>query len=277
MPKREIWLVGDWTAKAFDAPRRWLSTLGACRLLASVSETQRLRPADTAIVAQARPGELQGQDVELLSRSAPETRLVVLDGPWCEGEHRPVQPLIRAKRVPWRRWREGLELALLEEDGGKQIHTEVKDEKSLAAAELERSLQAAARCRWPGRRAAVWTERRDIFSSLVDALGVFSLEALWLGGSGRFTGGADVLIYDGWRYVLPLPVNKRAPGVHPRGSELSAGRLLLVDFPRPDDGLAASDFGIDAILPLPLRVADLAAVLSRLLGRYESTSVGAVP
>jgi hypothetical protein len=271
MRKREIWLIGDWQSSAFDAPRQWLETQGACRSLASATKLQRSRDATFVVAAQARPGEVTPEAMAMLRMAAPKARLVVLNGPWCEGEHRPVPWYAGETRVAWRRWREGLEQALADGISPQQAEGEMQDEKSFAAAELERSLQEAARRQWPGRRAAVWTERSAVYSSLADALGVLSIEALWLGGSGRATGEADVVMYDGWRYVLPLPMKPSQRGRRSLATRktphkaLPTGRLLLLDFPRPDDGLAAADWGIDAMLPLPLRVADLAAALSRLL------------
>lgn len=270
MPKPEIWLVGDWQASAFAAPRQWLQSQATCRLLPQVADAAQLkrgRGATAVVVAQARAGKFEPHLAELVSRAATHAKLVLLLGPWCEGEHRPVRPLPGVVRVPWRRWRAGLAAALHQSAAAQRSNSEGLDEKSAAAAELERSLTAMAGCSWPGKRAAVWTARRSVFDSLGDALATFSIDAVWLGGSGVFTGAADVIVYDGWRDVLPLPGVRRPSrraALAARGAP-PAGRLLLLDFPRPDDGLAAEEWGIDAILSLPLHLADLAAMLSRLL------------
>lgn len=269
MRKPEIWLVGDWHASSFDAPRQWLESQGTCRLLPVIADVKRLkrgRDADAVIIAQTRAGQFEPHLAELEARVSSSAKRVLLLGPWCEGEHRPVRPKAGVTRVPWRRWREALEAALQQPAAEGATLTGL-DEKSAAAAELERSLTAIAGCAWPGKRAAVWAARRSVYSSLADALATFSIDTVWLGGSGAFTGQADVIVYDGWRDVLPLPAvrrQSRRDSLASRGA-LPAGRLLLLDFPRPDDGLAAAAWGIDAILPLPLRLADLAAMLSQLL------------
>jgi hypothetical protein len=267
MAKDVFWLVGDWQRREFAEVGLWLSERGACRRFSEIATAlaSRRRPQAkdrslTVVFAQARNGEVSLADLARLRDAMPEARLIVLDGPWCEGEHRGVRFVPGVMRVPWRRWRAGMEAAVARAApmimGGNG-----QDTKAIAAAELEEGLRCLGQ-RACGTRAVVWASSRWSFSYLADALERLGLQAEWLGGSGRYAGAADVIVYDGWEYVLPIPaqrVRRAQSGTPPRAFPT---RILLLNFPRTDDTSAATALGIDAVLPQPVRLSDLAKAVT---------------
>jgi hypothetical protein len=236
--KPDVWLIGDWQRGEFAAARKWLVERGQCRRFAHIkaAATQRGNQAPAmVVVAQTRPRQMKTAEWQQLTTALSAAKLVLLTGPWCEGEHRPQPQPPEVIRVPWKRWRPGLEAAM--------------EESNVAVPEGLSERKAAA---------AIWSPCRAAFEPLADALSRLNVEAAWLGGSDVFTAPADLVVYDGWQNVLPLP-RTRSSNLPPR--------ILILNFPRPDDTLAADALGIDAILPRPLVLSDLALTLDRLLNR----------
>lgn len=256
MNDRMFWLIGDWRGSAFAEVRDWLAKQGRCRRVESVEAAANLKkpgaPPAALVHAQTWPGQVAAEAMEQLAQAFPVSKLIVLNGPWCEGEHRSVRPIAGAVRLPWRRWRVGLEEAL--EDTVAAVCAPV--------AEFGHPERVPA-------RAAVWAFRRASFSYLADALAELRLEPVWLGGSGCHTAAADVHFYDGWEYVMPIPVARRA-----RRTVGTPARIVAQHFPRPDDALAAAAWGIDAMLPQPFLVSDLERMLDRLLWRDTQRLTG---
>jgi hypothetical protein len=265
MPKSVVWLIGDWRGRDFAAAAEWLAERSACRRFSSVdtalaqgARLQGQEPPQTAIIAQSRPGEFPPVELMRVRAEFPDVPLIVLCGPWCEGEHRPLHVPPGIARVSWRRWREGL-TAEFSRPRPVITGSNGQDAKTIAAARLEEDLKRL-RSRPCAGNAAVWASKRSSFTYLSDALRELGLQPQWLGGSGQFTGAADYFLYDGWDYVLPLPLNE----VRNRALEKSVNRpkrLLLLHFPRPDDVLAARAVGIDAVLAKPVLLTDMASAL----------------
>ena len=89
-----VQLVGDWHHADFcDA----LELLHAgARVVTSVGDGPEL-----IVVAQSRPGSVDGRAVECLRKNAPLAAIVALVGSWCEGELRTGRPWPGVERVYW--------------------------------------------------------------------------------------------------------------------------------------------------------------------------------
>src|SRR5258708_6632850 len=61
-------------------------------------------PPDLIVLAQNRSGEFKPGDLERLRRHAALAPVVVLLGPWNEGEMRSGEPLAGVVRVYWHQW-----------------------------------------------------------------------------------------------------------------------------------------------------------------------------
>src|SRR4051812_33805324 len=103
-----IWLIGDWGAPAFDEPVAWIRASTNCRCFASpaaacaegLAATSTHEP-QSIVLLQARPGEVSAEQVEKLHAREPLARLILLTGPWCEGEQRSGRPVAGVSRVAW--------------------------------------------------------------------------------------------------------------------------------------------------------------------------------
>ncbi|HEX4130524.1 MAG TPA: hypothetical protein VHZ24_10795 [Pirellulales bacterium] len=60
--------------------------------------------ADWILLVQSRPREFTTADIVALNRRAPLARVVLLVGPWCDGELRTGSPPAGVVRVAWHRW-----------------------------------------------------------------------------------------------------------------------------------------------------------------------------
>src|SRR4051812_24966692 len=107
-----IWISGDWREPVFEEAVAWLRARADCQCFdspgeMSIGETAGRYP-QAIVLTQSRPGRLSVKHVERLHAIEPLARLIVLTGPWCEGEQRSGRPVPGVTRIAWRNWRERL-------------------------------------------------------------------------------------------------------------------------------------------------------------------------
>ena len=248
MDQPSIWIVGDWQHTDFSAAVAWLAESARCERFSDPSEPNRgCQSAPHAILLlQSRPGQISANEVEQWHAAAPLARLVALVGPWCEGELRSGQPWPGVVRVPWRAWQTRLpvELGLVQANGAM----DPQPRTASATDRLECTLQSLKKPADHQTKAIIFTDRKDWFESVADALQTLGLET---DCHLPAISDADLLIFDGWNQITDLP---SAPKIR---------KLLLLDFPRPEDHSRAASMGIDSVVALPLLLTDLAMALER--------------
>jgi hypothetical protein len=249
MMQPAVWIVGDWLHTDFAAAVASLKEKTRCCLFDSPSQaiTGDSPAPHSILLVQSRPGQISLSAVEQLHVAAPLARLVALLGPWCEGELRSGQPWPGVVRVPWRTWQTRLvvELGLDETNGA------VARRLPRTASEtdrLERTLQLQKQTAINGTNALICTDRKDRFESIADALHALGLKTHCQSPANS---DADVVIFDGWDHITDLPPTPKTR------------KVLLLDFPRPEDHPRASAIGIDAVIALPLLLTDLAIAIER--------------
>jgi hypothetical protein len=211
------------------------------------------------LLIQSRPGQIADRDVERLHAAAPLARLIVLVGPWCEGEMRSGRPWPGVVRIPWGAWQLRLmhELGLSEQDGSPAAALP----RTVTAAErIEINLAALDARECICRTAAICTSSRANFESIADIIDQLKIRSVWHSSEpGELHPQADLVIFDGWDQV-PMEVDLLSGANH----NSSSPRLLLLHFPRPDDHARAASLGIANILAHPLLVTDVWSALDDL-------------
>jgi len=245
-----VWIVGDWQHADFQEAMAWLESSADCSRFSDPNDARIAQPSPrdphAILVVQSRPAQFTRLDVERLHSAAPLARLLVLTGPWCEGEARTGRPWPGVTRVPWRSWRSRLsqELGLQRAAGsGSQLLPRTTTE----AERIERSVAATRTLRFHGQ-AHVYADSRVTFDTLADLLRQLGLRATWRSvGEQPAPAEGELAIIDGWDHV----------------AEVSAKtRILLLHFPRPEDAAKAAQLGIAAVLSQPLLLMDMAETLA---------------
>lgn len=251
MAERMIWLTGDWQAADFADALSWLRQ--QARLLPHPSPHPHPLPMGEGTVlhailfAQSRPGQFARDIFERWQVRAPQARQVALLGPWCEGQERSGKRCPGVSRVSWSNWTTRLPLALgLDSAGIRPSRTTTEADR------LQAELQMlSSHCRVG--LAAIRTDRHATFESLRLALRACGLTAQWAAEVNPHQ--ADVEFIDGWEH---WPEVAGPP------------RVLVLQFPRPDDLNRATQLGAAAVLTQPLLLVHLAAVLARLISPAQS-------
>jgi hypothetical protein len=260
MAKTPVWLCGNWAAPGLDAPLDWLNARANCLQVDPTRSTSVLacvEPPAAAVVAQARPGDFAADDLERLQTALSDAPVLLLAGPWCEGELRSGTPLLQIVRIPWRRWRGGLEADLKPllapaEANQRAAYTLPADAQLIA-----RNLRAVKENKPAFGTAAICTESLPLYESLADALEKLRTKATRANSSSADSlASVKLVIYDGW------PAHERFRSV--RQPAASMRELLLLDWPRPADAQRAAQAGIHGILAVPFLLSDLATTLSNL-------------
>jgi hypothetical protein len=220
--------------------------------------------APTAILfMQARPGSIAQDDIEQFHHLAPQARLLMLVGPWCDGELRSGRPCEGVARMHWHQWPARLphELGLAGPSGRPVYRSRMITEYDI----LLRTLTPALHRPLHAGHIAVAAENREAFSTLADACWAIGWRAVWQqpGMPPQF-GASDLLLIDGWpncpRDFEQLRASHRP--VPPA--------VLLLDWPRQNDLDRAIHLGIGRVLARPLLLADLFATLDALTATVAS-------
>ena len=183
----------------------------------------------------------------MLHRRAPLARLVALLGSWCEGEVRSGHPWPGVTRIYAHQWQARLPREL--ESWQPRTATEIDRLMNSRPAKSERQLIGIA------------AAQRTMFDALATACHSFGQDAVWLlPNLPPPVQCVDAVIYD---------ATHELPDELARLSELreqlhAPPTLLLLDFPRQSDLLAAMQAGVASVLAKPYLIADLAAEIERL-------------
>lgn len=236
-----IWLVGDCEHPDFADAMAWLRANCECR----DPQAARVDSPSAIIVVQFRPGSIPARFVESLHRQAPLARLILLTGPWCDGELRTGRLPPGVVRIRWHQWWQQLPGELSR--GAARLPRTSTD-----ADRLERQIQGLAACAKSSGRIAIHTASRENYVALADACGALGWQAEWThADAGMFV--CELALLDGWAELLAsdgMLSGKARP------------RVLLVDFPRPDEFSRAKELGVQAIVAKPFTLPTLAAAFA---------------
>jgi hypothetical protein len=222
-----IWLAGECDHSDMESAAAWLR--------ANCQVVDQAASPGAIVLFQSRPGSISVRQVESLHRRAPLARLILLSGPCCDGELHRREQIPGVVRIRWHQWQQRLPREL----SGRLPRTASDGER------LEQDLRGLAR-QFDGGTVAIRTERRASYLCLADACQALGLKPTWHAPGES----ADVLLIDGWTNDFPPQSEARAPR-----------RILLLDFPRPEDIARAADLRFAAVIAQPLLLADLAAAL----------------
>ena len=250
-----LWLVGNWESPDFAPAADWLSSHAECRQIDpnSTEAGSDLAPA-AVVVVQSRPGEFSKAEVAQLQAAAHGALVLVVAGPWCEGELRSGTPLTGVTRIEWRRWKCGFEaeLAPLLQPAAERQQPQYSLPSDMQL--IARNLRAVRRVKPEVDTAVVCTDSLPLFESLADSLSQFRIRARRAASDGDLLASAKLILYDGWPQFECASAAAAMP---------SDGRkLLLLDWPRPADAQRAKDAGIHEIISLPFLLSDLATEIS---------------
>ena len=157
--------------------------------------------------------------------AAPLARVIVLTGPWCEGEIRATRAASGVVRIRWHEWQLRLPAELIAPDSGS------------------RQNQGCV---------AIRTQSLARYSMLADVCAALGWQSTPAPVSKPGTASNhDLLLIDGWEN---LPLASTAGDSIPR--------VLFLSFPRPDDLQLATERGIFAVIALPCLLPGLATALT---------------
>lgn len=248
-----VWLAGDFGHADFAGASGWLSEVADC-VAAPSHVIRRDAEPDAIVIFQSRPGSIPQRDVERLYRLAPLARLVLIAGPWCEGELRSGRPPHGVARILWGEWRQRLPQEL----GLGRLGKSASQPRVRTMTPVDRLLQSL---RLPAMRAlrcvhvSICTPRRDRFETLSELCSALALRTVHLPPDSQPTDSMSVILADGWQCVPA------------QNSKESASRpvILLLDWPRPDDLQRAQQCGVASILGQPLLATNLFAAIEALV------------
>jgi hypothetical protein len=197
---------------------------------------------------QSRPGSLSARQIAALHRRAPLARLILLTGPWCDGDVRGNRLVPGIVRVRWHEWRERLP-AELNHQRNRPPRTTTDGER------LECQLRELSSAGQSAGRVAIVTLRRANYDALAAACNSLGWQAEWVVSHDRI-GDHDLLLVDGWESLAadPRAADPRAESTPPCA--------LLLGFSRPEDLQKAAGLGIASVIAVPLSLPVLAAALA---------------
>jgi hypothetical protein len=266
--QQTVWVVGDWQREEFADAIDWLEGAARCHFYSHMdSASPRENDCPTAILfVQSRPAQISRGDIERFSAAEPLARLVALVGAWCEGEERSGRPWPGVMRVPVAAWQGRLSRELgLERDDERTARL---PRTATAAERIEVGLRAGM---FPSRAwerfeqgsgrvqpgvAAVYAGSKSRFDAISDMLRLIGLDAIWCDGRSPLAEMPNLTVIDGWEQasmIVPLPDQSEPPP-----------RVLLLHFPRDEDYVRAKMQRIDAVVPLPLLLGNLANALDKI-------------
>jgi CheY-like chemotaxis protein len=274
-PETTIFLVGDFERPEF---REAVAAMHAqCRVVcaATAAEAGNLLTGEAAlpeliVMAQVRPAEHDPDDLQRLRRRAPLSSVVLLLGPWSEGEMRSGEPLAGVVRVHWHHWLTRFERQVQWIAKGVcsswALPPTATDEERLLWSECKGSDSERNR---PPREGlvAIVTERSEAAEWLADACAALGQPATRAGLNSWSGPQAAAVIWDmaagdGGAFELAALAERfgKAPIV------------ALSGFPRPADRERLLAAGAAAVLSKPLALDDLDWELDRLLAKARRES-----
>jgi DNA-binding NarL/FixJ family response regulator len=248
-----------------------------CRVVcaATAAEAGNLLPHETTppeliVVAQVRPAEYRLDDLERLRRRAPLAPVVLLLGPWSEGEMRSGEPLTGVVRVHWHHWLPRF---------GRQVQWIAKGVCSSWA--LPPTATDEERLLWSESKGPDFVRNRPPREGVVAIVAERSEAAEWLAEACTALGLRAIRAVLGCRSVLDVAavIWDMAPGAGD-AAELAAltekfGKapiVALCGFARPADRERLLAAGAAAVLSKPLALDDLDWELHRLLAKVRPES-----
>jgi len=256
MDRPLIWLAGETSDADFALVVSWLNAVASCTVVAAGESLPGKAGIPSAIVLlQSRPGVLSQAHIETLHRCAPLARLISIVGPWCDGQLRSGRPSHGVTRIHWHQWRLRLpaELGLVVRGFAPSARipprtlTEVD---RLLAIKIVPELPHVVRS-----TVAIHTCRREAFLALADACSLAGLVPHWVHDRAPAECQQPMMrLLVGWESLAgnDIPDDK-------------SPRILLLDWPRPDDVARAEHLGICQMLARPLLIGDLFAALDELV------------
>ena len=252
-----IWLIGKCSEPDLQEPIAWIQSHTACKCFDSPYEAcdskRNLKNGsfpEAIVLLQSRPGEFSANQVEKLHALEPLAGLIAITGPWCEGEQRSGRPIPGIVRIPWRSWRERLPYELGLWGSATPVPRTFTDTDR-----FDQLNRRASRNAGPPGQIAVCTANQSTYGYLADMIRQLGSESL----SYQSTDSPipEAVLFDGWAQVDAVSAQLSS-----NGSQSTQRRILLLDFPRPEDLAQAREAGIDAVLGRPLLAADLNMALA---------------
>jgi hypothetical protein len=251
-----VWIVGDGEQAEFVAAIGWLQQSARCTTFEcldavfAASRGNKLGDEPASVVfLESRSGEFCAGDVERLHAAFPLARLVSLVGPWCEGPQRANGRMQGVSRVRWSDWENRLAREMGLASDGDSMPPPLP--RTMTVAErIDRDSLAVQSEICKGRRIAICTGSRASFQAIAEAADYLGYAAHWQ--SDRLATqmpDCDVVVHDGWDQA-------NDPAATPR--------MLLLQFPRPEDFSRAASLGIGAVVAQPMLLSDFGGALLRL-------------
>jgi hypothetical protein len=148
-------------------------------------------------------------------------------------------------RNRWHHWRQQLPVEL----SGRAVRL---PRTATEAERLDRRIGELATSAREGGRVAIRTSSRDGYLALADACNSLGWSTDWESVDAPLPPECDLQLIDGWAELHELDAR-----IHSQGPP----RILLIDFPRPDDFRWAAELGIQAVVAKPFTLPVLAAAL----------------
>jgi hypothetical protein len=256
MSLKSIWVIGDWREPVFEKAVAWLRLHGGCQFFespaaAGVDSSNGCYP-QAIVLVQSCSGRFAAAHIENLHAREPLARLLVLTGPWSEGEQRSGKPIAGVTRIAWRNWRERLPIELARDN-----HAVFSPRIATDTDRILRMAKLASGSR-PSRRAVqICTTCLSTYNYIAAAVEELGFSALPADATQVSSISPEVVIFDGWAQASAF--KKQSMG---QNGQPQPRRILLLHFPRPEDHSLAREAGIDAVVGQPPSLADLNAALS---------------
>jgi hypothetical protein len=251
-----VWPVGDCEYPDFTEAVAWLQANCDC---CGPPDARTGIPIAIAIL-QSRPGTVTAPDVETLHRQAPLARLILLTGAWCDGELRTGRLPPGVVRIRWHQWQQVLPAEL-------SCRAPSFPRTATDAERLERQIRDLGACDNSGGRIAIRTSLRDNYLALADACNALGWRAEWAQAEAPLPSACELELIDGWKELSAhdgMQCGRALP------------RVLLIEYPRPDDFSRATALGIQAIVVRPFSLPVLMAVCAAAAPALAGSAVPSV-
>jgi len=259
MNRLEVLLVGQTSRPEFRLVEPFLRSAARCRQVETLSDGYSLLKEkgglpDLILLLQAYPGQFPAHQLDRIRTLAPSAPVVVVLGPWSEGEGRSGKPLPGTGRIYWYQWpaRWGQQLRRWQE--GKVLSWGVLP-TSVEGDRLPAHLSVAAQARTANKSIGIFSLRPSQANWLFEGLKLWGLQPIWIPApTGPWPGASSTSISNsphprGIPEPGPLPAD-RPPHIRqarPTGLggsvPLSSGHTSgpICPLPSPNPPLAGTD------------------------------------